>query len=93
LAGVICLSLIAPAAIALGQQTPQAGEPVIVITAPWENALAIASKADGGFIAPGRMQAIVLVRSNDPNFTRALYTAGAWMVLNADLSGVLCKVE
>ena len=93
LIGVLCLSVAAPAAIALGQPQSKAGEPVVVIAPPWQAALALAASAGGRFVAPGRMQSIALVWSADPNFTQELYAKGAWLVLSASLSGMLCNVE
>ena len=93
LVGVLLIALIAPGAIALGQSPAEAGEPVIVVTSPWHNALAVATRADGRLIAPGRVGSVAMVWSEDPAFTEALYAEGAWFVLNADLSGVLCAVE
>ncbi|MEM1162803.1 MAG: hypothetical protein AAGJ28_17910 [Pseudomonadota bacterium] len=91
--GAILIAAIAPGAMALTQHPPVAGQPMVVITAPWGNAIDVAARADGRFIAPGHIASVALVASSNPEFTDLLYGSGAWMVLNADLAGLLCKIE
>lgn len=93
LLGVISILSIAPAAIALGKDVPRPGQPVIVITAPWDNALRVSSDAGGRQIAPGRLESIAMVWSDDPLFPQTLYANGALFVLGGDLSRILCQVE
>lgn len=87
------LSLAAPVVVGPEQQTPNAREPVIVLAAPWRNAWSLATHADGRLIAPGRIEAVALVWSDNPEFRKRLYDAGAWLVLSGDLSTLLCKVS
>ena len=93
LTGVLILSIVGPGAIALVQNPPREGEPVVVISAPWQTALSVASKADGRLVAPGQISSIALVWSDNPTFTNSLYEAGAWLVLGADASRFLCATE
>ncbi|MEM9060523.1 MAG: hypothetical protein AAGD13_08655 [Pseudomonadota bacterium] len=90
---MICIALIAPAVLALARQAPKPGEPVIVIAPPWGTALQISAVANGRFVAPGRIEAIALVSSDNHEFTDSLYAAGAWLVLNGDLSNILCQTK
>ncbi|MEM6904889.1 MAG: hypothetical protein AAF568_03260 [Pseudomonadota bacterium] len=92
LTGFLGLAFLAPLGVTLAQSAPSPGEPVIVITPPWENALALAARQGGRLVAPGRVEAIALVWSDDPGFPAALYAAGAWFVLGSDLSQLLCQV-
>lgn len=88
--GVLVIVGMVPAALALSRNPPVQDAPVVVISAPWVAAEEVATRAGGQSIAPGRISAISLVWSPNPEFIDALYRAGAWVVLNGDLSGVLC---
>lgn len=63
LIGVLAIAAVAPTAIALGQEPPEPGQPVIVVTAPWQSALRISNQAGGRLVAPGRIGAVALVWS------------------------------
>ncbi|MEL7470727.1 MAG: hypothetical protein AAFN27_19910 [Pseudomonadota bacterium] len=90
---LLVIASIGPATIALARQEPIAGEPMIVIVAPWQHALRVAARANGRFVAQGRVDSIALVWSANPAFTDSLYQHGAWLVLNSDLSSILCRTE
>lgn len=87
----VLVAVLAPAVVVLAQQTPALGEPVVVVSAPWGSALRVNGMAGGRLIAPGRVSATALVWSDNPTFIDTLYDSGAWLVLNGDLSGVLCR--
>lgn len=91
LTGVLLIAIVAPALIGMGQFKAVAGDPVIVIVPPWESALGVMAEADGRMITPGRLDAIALVYSDDPNFAADLYAAGALAVVNGSLANLLCN--
>ena len=91
LLGVLAIALVAPGVIAFGQHRPKAGEPVIVVTAPWDTALRVASNASGRIVSPGHLDAVAMAWSDNPSFTTTLYHEGAWIVLGSDLSWALCR--
>ena len=87
---VLSIVTIMTAFLALAKHPAKTDEPVVIISAPWVSAEALARQAGGQLIAPGRIGAIGLVWSPNPEFIDGLYEAGAWVVLDGDLSGVLC---
>lgn len=93
-AAQILMLAIAPTALAIrAAPAPEPGAPVVVLTAPWGDAAAVAAKAGGLPLAPGRVAAAVLAWGPGPDYAAALRDAGAWAVLPADLSGVFCGAE
>lgn len=88
----VCLvALVAPAAMTLASVAPQPGQPVVIVTAPWQNALAVSSAAGGALVAPGRIEAIVSTHSGNPRFIKSLYGEGAWLVLDYQRFSLLCQ--
>ncbi|MEM7530099.1 MAG: hypothetical protein AAF416_21010 [Pseudomonadota bacterium] len=90
-AAVLTIALGAPLAFAFAGLAPRPGEPMVVLAAPWADAARLALGAGGGLIAPGRLPAAALVWSENPSFADRLYDEGAWLVLDTDLSGILCQ--
>lgn len=90
LVAVTTVALLAPFGIFFGQNAPDPGFPVIVLSAPWDSAARVAASASGQLIQPGRISPIGLVHSPEPDFLAALGEAGAWLILNGRLSGALC---
>ena len=92
-AAAIVLAAAAPLAVAVAQNPPRPGEPVVVMTAPWNSVSELAEKADVNLVAPGRVAAVGLVWSRDGDFDERLYAAGALLLLDGALSRAFCRVE
>ncbi|WP_375262583.1 hypothetical protein [Palleronia sp.] len=90
LIAVMVVGLATPVGILIGQNAPDPGAPVLVLSAPWDSAERVAKSASGRLILPGRISSIGLVHSPEPEFLVALKEAGAWLILNARLSGAFC---
>ena len=88
--GILMIVAVMPAALSVAQHPPREGTPVVVIAAPWSSAETLAVAVGGQMVAPGRIGVVGLVWSPNPAFIDMLYEAGALMVLDGDLSGVLC---
>lgn len=91
--GIFAILLAAPVVIAAGQTNGGSDQPVVVIAAPWDSAVHLASRTGGKLIQTGRFSSVVLTQSRNKDFTESLYENGAWLVLSADLASLLCKPE
>ena len=90
LVAAVAVGLATPLGILIGQNAPDPGAPVLVLSAPWDSAERVAESASGYLILPGRISSIGLVHSSQPEFLAALGDAGAWLILNGRLSGAFC---
>jgi hypothetical protein len=56
-----------------------------VIAPPWYrigDTISLIRKADGGIVEVGGSANVVIAHSESPDFARALYSAGAWLVVD-----------
>ena len=90
LIGVLGIAVVVPGRMALGMAEPRPDSPVVVLAAPWANAIPIATGVGGRLIAEGRFSSVAMASSDNPEFIAALYSEGAWLVLDADMAGFLC---
>ncbi len=84
-AALATISLAAIAALKLAPAKP--GEPIAAFFMPGvspDDAFQRVASAGGYVLRPGGLPSMMIARSNDPDFTTALYRTGALLVAAAD---------
>jgi hypothetical protein len=72
------------------QAQPRDPTRVAVVFPPWtdgERAMTQVAQAGGVIVRRGVIDAIVVTQGDDPDFSRRLYAAGAWAVIDPDAWG------
>ncbi len=80
---ILLNAILIVAALVVTAAIPAGKGPVAVIAAPWSaNAAAIVARAGGKLVAAGRSPRIIMAVSDDDDFVRRLYGAGAILVMD-----------
>lgn len=78
--------------LALTAQPPIAGQPVLVVVAPWDSLFGVVEKAGGRVIGPQLATLGGLAIAEQPEFFQNLKKQGAWAVLDGRRTALLCGV-
>ncbi|KUP93887.1 hypothetical protein [Tritonibacter horizontis] len=89
-----CLSavLLAPLLALAGAPAPMAGEPALVVAAPWSRAVDIARRAAVSEMITAEAPMGVLVIPEDAEDIHRLFDMGAWFVIDGKRIAELCAV-
>ena len=88
----LCVTLVAPFGAAL-TLPPQAGQPVLVVVPPWQDAARMIDDAGGNEIGPFTAPFARLAISDDPRFAESLRALGSWAVRDGATLARLCGVS
>lgn len=88
---VLCLVAVAPFALALRGPPVAAGEEVVIMVPPWENAAAHVHAAEGGLALAGRLPFIAATYALDQAFAARLAARVPVLYFDARLASALCK--
>ncbi|WP_018181185.1 hypothetical protein [Kaistia granuli] len=79
--------LVSVFAIFVGSMTADAGTKEVAVLAPvWASAAEtaeIVARSGGSIVAGAGVANVIIARSDNPDFVSTLYSAGAWLVLDA----------
>ncbi len=92
LAGMILGLVFGVPVLALTAQPPVAGQPVLVVVAPWVSLDHVVGGAGGRLIGPRVAMLGGLAVADRPNFIQKLKQAGAWAVVDGRKTALLCGV-
>jgi hypothetical protein len=87
----LILLIVGAIGIAAGSSYPAGHNGQYALLAPpwydFEQATALVDEAGGGIVGFGTLPVFLIVHSERPGFVRALYRAGAWLVIDAGRLG------
>lgn len=87
--GIIC-ALVGPA-LALVSSPAVPGEPVLVLTLPWNGSAEGLIEQSGGFaLGPISVPLATLAMPEAPDFIQKLKSGGAWLVLDGRRLAAIC---
>ena len=88
---VLCLVAVAPFALALRGPPVAAGEEVVIMVPPWEDAAVHVHAAEGGVAHAGRLPFIAATYALDHAFAARLAARVRVLYFDAGLASALCK--
>jgi hypothetical protein len=89
----VAITLLGPAALALGGSAGRAGAPTLVIAPPWVSPAAAAREAGGRPIGPTEAPLATLAVFDGPGLAARLRRAGAWFALDGAAVARWCGVD
>jgi hypothetical protein len=87
------VTVLGPAALALGGSEGRAGAPTLVIAPPWVDPAAVAEAAGGRPIGPTQAPLATLAIFENEGFRARLRAAGAWFALDGAAVARWCGVD